>query len=144
MVFERKILRKIFGPTYENGSWRIKTNQELDKLIKHKNTINFAKAQRLGWYCHIERVLETRMVKAIYSWKPISKRTMGRPKIRWEDDVKKNYTEVKSAKLEDPCPGDRKTEGSGWEGQNSALRVVEPTKKKCHFQMIQKLFPKQY
>jgi len=30
MVFERKIWRKIFGPTYENGSWRIKTNQELD------------------------------------------------------------------------------------------------------------------
>jgi len=24
MVFERKILRKIFGPTYENGSWRIR------------------------------------------------------------------------------------------------------------------------
>jgi len=95
MVFERKILRKIFGPTYENGSWRIKTNQELDKLIKHKNTINFAKAQRLGWYCHIERVLETRMVKAIYSWKPISKRTMGRPKIRWEDDVKKDTQRLK-------------------------------------------------
>jgi len=37
MVFERKILRKIFGPTYENGSWRIKSNQELDKLIKHEN-----------------------------------------------------------------------------------------------------------
>jgi len=33
MVFEREILRKIFGPTYENGFWRIKTNQELDKLI---------------------------------------------------------------------------------------------------------------
>jgi len=44
MVFERKILRKIFGPTYENGPCRIKTNQELDKLIKHKNTINFARA----------------------------------------------------------------------------------------------------
>jgi hypothetical protein len=26
MVFERKILRKIFGSTYENGFWRIKTN----------------------------------------------------------------------------------------------------------------------
>jgi len=47
MVFERKILRKIFGPTYENGSWRIKTNRELDKLIKQKNIINFARAQRL-------------------------------------------------------------------------------------------------
>ena len=68
MVFERKILRKIFGPTYENGSWRIKTNQELDKLIKHKNIINFARVQRLGWYGHIERMQETRMVKAIHTY----------------------------------------------------------------------------
>jgi len=36
---------------------------------------------------------------------PISKRLTGRPKIRWEDDVKKRYTEVKDAKLEGPCPG---------------------------------------
>jgi hypothetical protein len=46
-VFERKVLRKIFGPTNENGIWRIKTNQELDK-IKHKNIINFTRAQRFG------------------------------------------------------------------------------------------------
>jgi len=52
-------LRKIFGPTYENGCWRIKTNQELDKIIKHKNVINFARAQRLGWYGHIERMQYT-------------------------------------------------------------------------------------
>ena len=122
MVFERKM----FGPNYGNGSWGIKTNQELDKLIKHENIINFAREQRLGWYGHIERMQETRMVKAIHAWKPISKRPMGKPKIRWEDDVKKRYTEVKSAKLEDPCPGERKMEGCGWEGQNSALRVVEP------------------
>jgi hypothetical protein len=33
-VFERKILRKIFGPTKEdNGIWRIKANKELDELI---------------------------------------------------------------------------------------------------------------
>jgi hypothetical protein len=31
MVFEGKVLRQIFGPTNENGFWRIKTNQELDK-----------------------------------------------------------------------------------------------------------------
>jgi len=105
MVFEKKILRKIYGPTYENGSWRVKTNQELDKLIKHENVINFARAQRLGWYGHIERMQETRIVKAIYSRKLISKRPTRRPKIRWEDDVKESYTEVKSAKLEDPCPG---------------------------------------
>jgi hypothetical protein len=56
MVFERKVLRKIFGPTNENVIWRIKTNQELDKIIKHKNIINFIRASRLGWLGHIERM----------------------------------------------------------------------------------------
>jgi hypothetical protein len=45
---------KIFGSNYENGFWRIKTNQELDKFIKHKNIINFARAQRLWRLGHIE------------------------------------------------------------------------------------------
>jgi len=38
---------------------------------------------------------ETRMVKAIYPWKPISKRPTGRPKIHWEDDVKKDIQRLK-------------------------------------------------
>jgi len=38
---------------------------------------------------------ETRMVKAIYSWKSISKRPTGRPKIRWEDYVKKHIQRSK-------------------------------------------------
>jgi hypothetical protein len=37
LVFERKIRRIIFGPKKENQIWRVKTNEELDKLIKHKN-----------------------------------------------------------------------------------------------------------
>ena len=40
LVFERKILRRIFGPTKENQIWRVKTNEELDKLVRHKNIIN--------------------------------------------------------------------------------------------------------
>jgi hypothetical protein len=32
----RKILKRIFGPTKKkDGSWKIKTNMELDKLIQH-------------------------------------------------------------------------------------------------------------
>jgi len=85
----------MFGPTYENGPWRIKTNEELQKLIKHENIIKFARVQRLGWYGHIARMQETRIVKTIHAWKPISKRPMGRPKIRWEDDVKKDIQRLK-------------------------------------------------
>jgi hypothetical protein len=67
----------------------------LDKIIKHKNIINFIRAQRLRWLGHIERMQETRMVKAIHSWKHISRRPKGRPKIRWEDDVKKDIQKLK-------------------------------------------------
>jgi len=54
LVFERKILRRIFGPTKENQIWRIKTNEELDKLIKHKIIFNHIKAQRLSWFGHVQ------------------------------------------------------------------------------------------
>ena len=67
-VFERKILRRIFGPTKENQIWRVKTNEELDKLIKHKNIINYyIKAQRLSWFGHVQRMPDTRTVKKIFN-----------------------------------------------------------------------------
>jgi len=48
-----KVLRRIFGPTKErDGTWRIKTNNELDELVRHKNIINHIKAQRLSWFGH--------------------------------------------------------------------------------------------
>ena len=64
MVFERKVLRRNFGPTKErDGTWRIKTSDELDELIRHKNIINHIKAQRLSWFGHLRRMKEERMVK---------------------------------------------------------------------------------
>jgi len=37
LVFESRVLRKIYGPTLDNdGTWRIKTNEELEILIKKK------------------------------------------------------------------------------------------------------------
>jgi hypothetical protein len=84
-VFEKKILRKIFGPTKEdNCIWRIKMNMELDELIKHQNIIKYVKSQRLSWFGHINRMPETSVVRKIYKWKPFT----GRPKSRWENDVR--------------------------------------------------------
>jgi hypothetical protein len=48
LVFERKILRGIFGPTKEVQTWRIENNEELDKLIKHENIVNYTKAHRIS------------------------------------------------------------------------------------------------
>jgi hypothetical protein len=62
MVFERKILR-IYGPTkVRDGTWRIKSNKELNRMIRNKNIINYIKAQRLAWFRHVHRMPD-RMVK---------------------------------------------------------------------------------
>jgi len=88
MIFERKIMSKILGPTRsDDGYWRIKTNQEINDMLKGQNIIGFIKKQRLNWLGHVERMAEDINVKKIKRWKPMSKRPTGRPKLRWEDDV---------------------------------------------------------
>jgi hypothetical protein len=63
LVFKRKILRRLFGPSKErSGTWRLKTN-ELNKLIGNKTIINYIKSQRLGWLGHVHRMPDERMVK---------------------------------------------------------------------------------
>ena len=89
MVFEMKVLRKIFGPAKErDGTWRVKTNYELNKLITHKNITNYIKAQRLSWFGHLQRMSEERMVKKICKWKQMLTRPLERPNNRWEDDIR--------------------------------------------------------
>jgi hypothetical protein len=96
MIFERKILRKIFGPTKEsNGLWRIKTNKEMDELIQRKNVIRFIKFQRLKEIRYVERMAKDRKVTRIYDWKPLASRPIGRSKHRWEDDVRKDLQTMK-------------------------------------------------
>jgi len=92
LVFERKILRGIFGCTKENQTWRIKNNEELDKLIKHRNIVNHIKAQRLSWFGHIQRMPETRAAKKIFKWNPLTMGPRGRPIIQGLGQMKiKNW-----------------------------------------------------
>jgi hypothetical protein len=95
LVFERKTLRRIFGPMKENQIWRIKTKEELDKQIKHKNIVNYIKAQRLSWFGHVQIMPDTRTGKKIFKWNPLTKRSHGRPKYRWEDNVKQDICQMR-------------------------------------------------
>jgi hypothetical protein len=62
-VFERKILRKIYGPVKENELWRIRRNDELGDIIKGENIVRFIKSQRIRWRGHIERMQDTTIPK---------------------------------------------------------------------------------
>ena len=70
----------------------------MDKLIKHGNIINYVKAQRLGWFGHTNRTPETNIVKRIHKRKPLTGRPAGRPKSRWEDDVRNDLRKMKHVK----------------------------------------------
>jgi len=95
MIFERKMMRKIFYPTRtDDGYWRIKTNQEINDLLKGQNIIGFIKKQRLNWLGHVESMAEDNVVQKIKRWKPMSKRPIGRHKTRWEDDVFENIKSI--------------------------------------------------
>jgi len=52
-VFERKILRDIFGPTNDNGEWRIKYNNGLYTLYKESGIVTYIKINRLKWAGHV-------------------------------------------------------------------------------------------
>jgi hypothetical protein len=54
--FASRILRKIFGPVWDSGEWRIHYNAELNELIKGHDIVRFVKAQRIRWLGPVERM----------------------------------------------------------------------------------------
>jgi len=68
-IFERQILRKIFGPVNIDSIWRIRNNLEIDKLIEGADTVRFIKAQRIKWLRHIQRMDQARPTRKLLDWR---------------------------------------------------------------------------
>jgi hypothetical protein len=68
-IFERRILRYIFGPVEENGTWRKCYNFELYKLFIEADIVRFIKAKRLEWSGQVARASENKMIKKICNTK---------------------------------------------------------------------------
>jgi hypothetical protein len=67
LIFERKIFRRIYGPKYEDGEWKSKTNRELEELSKGENIVKWINGQRISSLGHLERMEEDRMPKKIFT-----------------------------------------------------------------------------
>jgi hypothetical protein len=59
------VLRKIFGPINTDNMWRIRSNMEIDKLIKGADIVRFIKAQRIKWLGHIQRMDKARPTRKL-------------------------------------------------------------------------------
>jgi len=69
-IWERKVLRKIFGPTCVAGYWRSRTNEEVRQSYGELDIVTEIKKGRLRWLRHVERMSEERVVKRLYQNTP--------------------------------------------------------------------------
>ena len=95
LVFERQILREIFGPLQSTEGWRIRNNNELQKLIKGEGTVKYIKAQRIKWWGRLNRMTDTKLLKKITDWNLIGVRTKGQSKNKWIDEVINDLEKLK-------------------------------------------------
>jgi hypothetical protein len=86
-VFEREILRVNFGPTNDDGEWRIIYNDELYTVYKENNILTYIKINRLRWAGHVNRLDEQSTARRVLTAVVEGRRQRGRPKLRWADGM---------------------------------------------------------
>ena len=93
--FERKILRKIYGPVYNNELERFerRKNENLQQLYNKPSIRHFLIRKRLEWAGHVWRAEDT-LIKKVTESKITGKRPRGRPRQRWYDRVEKDLKKI--------------------------------------------------
>jgi hypothetical protein len=89
-VFESRVLRRVFGPKRDEvtGEWRKLNNEDHNDLYSLPNIVWVVKSRRMRWAGHVAR-MGKRGVQRVLVRKPEGKRPLGRPRCRWEDNIKK-------------------------------------------------------
>jgi len=89
-LFENRVLKRIFGPKRGEvtGQWRKLHNEDLTDLYSSPNIIRVIKSRLMRWAGHVARMEERLGAYRIFVGKPERKRPLGRPRHRWEDNIK--------------------------------------------------------
>jgi hypothetical protein len=95
-VFENRVLRRIFGPLRDEvtGEWRRLHNDELIDLYSSPNILRVIKPRRMRWAGHVARMGERRVAYRVLVGTPEGRRPQGRPRHRWEENIKTDLREV--------------------------------------------------
>jgi hypothetical protein len=84
-----------FGPRREEDSSRRKLhNDELHSLYSSPNIVNEIKSRRMRWVGHVTCMGEGRSVYRVLVGRREGKRPLGRPRCRWEDNIKMDLREM--------------------------------------------------
>jgi hypothetical protein len=100
-VFENRVVRRVFGPKRDEvtGEWRKLHNDKLNDLYSLPNIVGVVKLRRMRWAGHVARMGQDRGVHRVLEGKPQGKSPLGRPRYRWEDNIKKNLQEERGVRV---------------------------------------------
>ena len=76
------------------GDWRRLHKEELNDLYCSPNIVRVTKWRRMRWAGHVARMGEERGVYRVLVGKPEGKRSLGRPRRRWVDNIRMDLQEV--------------------------------------------------
>jgi hypothetical protein len=95
-VFENRVLRRISGPKRDEarGEWRRLHNEELNDLYSSPDNIRITKSRRMRWAGHAARMRRKRGAYRVLVGRPEGRRPLGRPRHRWEDNIKMYLQEL--------------------------------------------------
>jgi hypothetical protein len=95
-VFENRMLRRIFGPKRDEvtGGWRKVHSEEPHGLYSSPSIIRVIKERRMRWAGHVARMVDVRGAYNILVGRPEGRRPLGRPRRRWEDNIKMDLREI--------------------------------------------------
>ena len=95
-MFENRVLRSVFGHKRDEvtGEWRKLHNEEVSDLCSLPNMVRVIKSRRMRWAGHVARMGEGRGVHSVLVGKPEGRKPLGRPRRRWEDNIKTDLQEV--------------------------------------------------
>jgi len=90
-------LKRIFGPKRDEvtGEWKKIHNDELNNLYSSPNIVRVIKSRRMRWAGHVARMGEARDVHRVLVGKTEGRRPLGRPRRRWEDNIRMDLREVR-------------------------------------------------
>ena len=63
-------------------------------MYRSHNIVRVIKSRRLRWAGHVARMEEGRSAFKILTGKPTGKRPLGRPRRRWEDNIRMDLEEI--------------------------------------------------
>uniref|UniRef100_V5GM53 Endonuclease-reverse transcriptase n=1 Tax=Anoplophora glabripennis TaxID=217634 RepID=V5GM53_ANOGL len=93
-IFERKVLRRIYGGRKVGEMWPRRSNEELMEMYGEPSITNVIRSQRMRWLGHVVRLPNERTTRIVLTGGIVGRRKRGKPQTGWLQKVERDLEEI--------------------------------------------------